>query len=218
LVVSIHGGGWEAGDRHGDGVFSKLTEWGYALASIDYRLSTEAKYPAQLDDAREAVKWLGGHSASWHLDTNKFFAAGFSAGGHLALMLGLSQKPADRTIKAVCALYPPADLTTILPESMRSQRNNPVSELLGGALTEKLDLAREASPVTYVRKDSIPVLIYHGDADKTVPLAQSEALSAALKTAGAQCTLIIYPGQGHGFALENGALLQVAKFFEKSGQ
>lgn len=216
LVVSIHGGAWETGDRHGDFIFRELTQSGYALASIDYRLSSEAKYPAQLEDARAAVRWLLENSASWHLDTNRFFAAGFSAGGHLALMLGLAQKPGDRTIKAVCALYPPTDLTSILPERMRSESNNPVADLLGGPLTEKLDLAREASPITYVQKDSVPVLIYHGDADNVVPLAQSEALSRALKATGAKCTLMVYPHTGHGFWLQDSDLERVAKFFETS--
>ncbi len=216
LIVSIHGGGWETGNRFEDYIFREMTQRGFALASIDYRLSSEAKYPAQFEDVRAAVKWLVGNSASWHLDTNQFFAAGFSAGGHLALMLGLAQNPGDRTIKAVCALYPPTDLTTILPGKMRSETNNPVADLLGGPLTEKLALAREASPITYVRKDSVPVLLFHGDADNVVPLAQSQALSRAMKAAGAKCTLMVYPNQGHGFWLQNGDLAQVASFFEKS--
>jgi acetyl esterase/lipase len=179
-------------------------------------LSDEAKYPAQIDDVREAVKWLVEHSASYHFDTNKIFAIGVSAGGHLSLLLGLSQKPADRTIKAVCAFYPPSDLVAILPENMRDQTNNPVAELLGGPVSQKLALAREASPMTYVRKDSVPVLIYHGDADTLVPLAQSKSLDAALKAAGAQSTLILYKGQGHGFAPGDNALFQIANFFKNA--
>jgi acetyl esterase/lipase len=217
-VVSIHGGAWEAGDRYDDYIFRELTRHGYVIASIDYRLSTEAKYPAQLEDARGALKWLVENSPSWHLDTNKFFAAGFSAGGHLALMLGLTQKPGDRTIKAVCALYPPTDLTTMLPENMRAESNNPVADLLGGPVSKDLALAREASPITHVRKDSIPVLLYHGDADRVVPLAQSEALSKAMKAAGAQCRLFVYPHTGHGFWLNDADLAYVAKFFEKSAK
>jgi acetyl esterase/lipase len=218
LVVSIHGGAWEVGDRHDDFIFREMTQWGYALASVDYRLCSEAKYPAQLEDVREATKWLAENSASWHIDTNRFFAAGFSAGGHLALMLGLAQKPGERAIKAVCALYPPTDLTTILPQRMRSDSNNPVADLLGAPLTEKLALAREASPITYVRKDSVPVLMYHGDSDNVVPLSQSEALNRAMKVVGAKCTLMVYPHQGHGFWLQDGDLARVAKFFEKSAK
>lgn len=216
LIVSIHGGAWEYGDRHADAILRKLTNRGYALTSIDYRLSNDAKYPAQIDDARDAVQWLLKHAQSYHFDTNKIFAIGVSAGGHLSLLLGLSQKAGDRTIKAVCAFYPPTDLVAILPESMRNQTNNPVADLLGGAVSERLVMARQASPINYVRKDSVPVLIYHGDADTVVPLVQSKSLDAALKAAGAQSTLIVCKGQRHGFAPGAGALFQIANFFQSA--
>lgn len=216
LVISIHGGAWEMGDRHADALMRRLTYRGFALASVDYRLCSQAKYPAQIDDVRESVRWLEAHAASYNFDTNRIFATGFSAGGHLALLLGLSQKPGDRTVKAVCALYPPTDLVTILPVAMRSQTNNPVADLLGGPVSEKLALAREASPISYVGRDSVPVLIYHGDADTLVPLAQSQSLEAAMKAAGAKCTLIVCRGQGHGFAPSDYALYQIARFFQNA--
>lgn len=219
LVVSIHGGAWEVGNRHGNANLRKfigLTDRGYALASIDYRLASQAKYPAQIDDVREAVKWLVKHAGGYHFDTNRIFAVGASAGGHLSLLLGLSQKPGDRTIKAVCAFYPPTDLVSIMPPAMRSDTNNPIAELLGGSLSDRLALAREASPMTYVRKDSVPVLIFHGDADKLVPVAQSQSLEVALKAAGANCTLIVHPGYPHGFRPGEDELDRIAKFFRDS--
>jgi len=216
LIVSIHGGAWAYADRHNDLILRKLTDFGFALASVDYRLSGEAKYPAQIDDVREAVRWLVEHASSLHVDTNKIVATGISAGGHLALLLGLSQPPGDHTIKAVCALYGPADLVEILPPKMRGDRTNAVAALLGGSVSEKLSLARAASPITYVRKDSIPVMLFHGEKDELVPVAQSIALDHALKAAGAQSTLTIYKDKGHAFGLDDAALLEVEKFYEHS--
>lgn len=216
LIVSIHGGAWAYADRHNDLILRKLTNHGFALASVDYRLSGEAKYPAQIDDVRESVQWLVQHAGSLHFDTNKIVATGISAGGHLALLLALSQSPGDRTIKAVCALYGPADLVEILPPNMRGDSTNAVAALLGGPVAEKLSLAREASPITYVRKDSVPVLLFHGEKDALVPVAQSIALDNALKAAGAQSTLVIYKDKGHAFGLDDAALLDVEKFYERS--
>jgi acetyl esterase/lipase len=216
LVISIHGGAWELGDRHSDAALRKLTERGYALASIDYRLASQAKYPAQIDDVREAVSWLVKHAGEYHLDTNRIFAIGASAGGHLSLLLGLSQKPGDHMIKAVCAFYPPTDLVSIVPPARRGEADNPVADLLGGPISERLALAREASPITYVRKDSVPVLIFHGDADTLVPVAQSQSLETALKAAGANCTLIVNPGYPHGFGPGEATLDRIARFFRDS--
>ena len=216
LIVSIHGGAWERGDRHSDAGLRKLTERGYALASIDYRLASQAKYPAQIDDVRRAVSWLVKHAGEYHFDTNRIFAIGASAGGHLSLLLGLSQKPGDRTIKAVCALYPPTDLVSIVPPEKRGEADNPVADLLGGPVSERLALAREASPITYVRKESVPVLILHGDADTLVPVAQSRSLEAAMKAAGANCTVVVYRGYPHGFGPGEAGLDRIAKFFRDS--
>jgi acetyl esterase/lipase len=216
LIISIHGGAWAYADRHNDLILRKLTQHGYALASIDYRVSGEAKYPAQIDDTRQSVRWLVEHAGSLHLDANKIVATGISAGGHLALLLALSQPPNDHTIKAVCALYGPSDMVAMLPPEKQNDTNNAIAALLGGSVSEKLALAREASPITYVSKDSVPVMLFHGEKDKLVPVAQSIALDAALKAAGAQSTLIIYKDKGHAFGLDDAALLDVAKFYDRS--
>lgn len=216
LIISIHGGAWAYADRHNDLVLRKLTNHGYALASIDYRVSSEAKYPAQIDDTRRAVQWLMEHAASLHLDTNRMVATGISAGGHLALLLGLSQPPGNHIIKAVCALYGPTDLIAILPPEMQNQSTNAVAELLGGPVSEKLLLAKEASPIYYASKESIPTILFHGEKDKLVPVAQSITLNAALKAAGAQSTLVTYKDKGHAFALSDTALIEVESFFKQA--
>jgi acetyl esterase/lipase len=216
LIVSIHGGAWAYADRHNDLILRKLTHDGYALASIDYRLSGEAKYPAQIDDARESVRWLEKNAATLNLDTNKIVATGISAGGHLALLLALSQPADDHTIKAVCALYGPSDLIAIVPLAHRGESTNAIAALLGGPVSENLTLAREASPITYVSKDSVPVMLFHGKKDKLVPVEQSIALDAALRSAGAKSTLIIYEDKGHAFGLDDEALLKVKDFYDRS--
>jgi acetyl esterase/lipase len=216
LIISIHGGAWAYADRHNDLILRKLTDGGYALASIDYRLSGEAKYPAQIDDTREAVQWLVKHAATLRLDPHKMVATGISAGGHLALLLALSQLPGNRSIKAVCALYGPSDLIAMLPPEQRDKSTNPIAALLGAPVSKQLALARAASPITYVSKDSVPVMLFHGEQDKLVPVEQSIALDAALKAAGAQSTLIIYKDKGHAFGLDDEALRKVKEFFDRS--
>jgi acetyl esterase/lipase len=214
LIVSIHGGAWEGADRHSDLILRKLTEHGFALASVDYRLSHEAVYPAQIDDVRESVHWLVANAASLHLDTNKIVATGISAGGHLALLLGLSQTTGDRTIKGVCALYGPTDLTKYADV----KGPNAVTRLLGGPITEKITLAKEASPLSYVSKNSVPVMLFHGEKDELVPVAQSIALDDAMKAAGAKSTLIIYQDRGHAFGLDDATVMEVGKFYERCFQ
>jgi acetyl esterase/lipase len=216
LIVYLHGGAWEYGTRHEAVLLRKLTNEGYAIAGLDYRLSSEAKFPAQIDDVRQGVQWLVANAAAYHFDTNRIFAAGLSAGGHLSLLLGLSQKPGDRTIKAVCAFYPPTDLVAIIPLVGRGRTDNPVADLLGGSVMSKMALAKEASPMTYIRKDSVPSLIFHGDEDTLVPLSQSTSLDAAMKTVGASCTVVVRKGEGHAFLPDDKMLSQIAKFFESA--
>jgi acetyl esterase/lipase len=216
LIVSIHGGAWAYADRYNDLNLLNLTSRGYALASIDYRLSGEAQYPAQIEDARQAVRWLVANADSLHVDTNKIVATGISAGGHLALLLGLSQPPGHHMIKAVCALYAPTDLLVLVPEELRDQSTNAVAVLLGGPVSQRLSLARDASPISYTRKGSIPIMLFHGEKDQIVPVAQSMALDAALKAVGAQSTLIVYKDKGHAFGLDDAALRKVGEFYERS--
>jgi acetyl esterase/lipase len=216
LIICIHGGGWMIGNRGKDFFLRNLTKDGVALARIDYRLSGTAKYPAQIDDARNALAWLLKSAPVLQLDANRIGVFGVSAGGHLALLLGLSQPESSRSIKAICALYPPTDLIGIVPPEKRDRRHNAVAALLGAPVSERLALARAASPMTYVSREAPPVLLIHGDRDHLVPIEQSRMLEVALRKAGAESTLIICPGRGHGFSLRREILAEVADFFARN--
>ena len=215
LLIWIHGGAWRAGAKEGDVVpMLPLTAGGYAMASVEYRLSQEAVFPAQIFDCKAAVRWLRANAAKYNLDPARFAAMGASAGGHLAALVGASGgvtalegdvndlKQSSR-VQAVVDWYGPADLLQIgIPPSdiKHNDPGSPESQLIGGALLEHRDKAAQASPVTYVSKEAPPFLIMHGDADRSVPFNQSELLLAALQKAGVDSTLIPEKGIGHGFS------------------
>lgn len=223
LIVCFHGGGWISGSKKRDLFFNELTRSGFAVASVQYRLSTQAKYPEQLRDIRAAARWLFDRAASLQLNPQKFVAAGASAGGHLALLLAFSQDrefsgmvsvPHDM-FKAVCALYPPTDLVTIIPEYRRDRYDNLVCMLLAGTVNGRIVLAREGSPSSYVSKVSPPVFLVHGDRDPIVPLEQSESLAKALHEDGVETTLVVYRGSSHGFRPLPATIDQIERFFRR---
>ena len=210
VVVWIHGGGWRSGNKW-PWPLAWLTRDGYAVASVQYRLSGEAPWPAQIQDCRAAIRWLRANAKTYHLDPHRFAAAGASAGGHLVAMLGTAADlkgidppgaaPVDPSpaVQAVVDFFGPTDLAALpVPPN---DRRNAVALLLGGSLREKSELARQASPLIHVSADDPPFLIIHGDRDRLVPLAQSRALHEALKKAGVSSTLHIIKGAGHGLGM-----------------
>ena len=225
LIISLHGGGWIIGNKDRDLFLRSMTREGYAVASVEYRLSGEAKYPAQIEDVRHAAHWLIQHAKDLQLDPNRMVVTGVSAGGHLALLLAFTQ---DRqltaggsnplpvnAIKAVCAFYPPTDLVDIIPEDRRNKSNNLVAALLGAPVSERLAAAQNGSPIRHVNKESPPVFLIHGDRDTLVPQAQSELLHTALRSAGVECTLVIYEGAGHGFRPRPKTLEEISRFLDR---
>jgi acetyl esterase/lipase len=211
LVVWVHGGGWRAGSKDNmPGGF--LLARGYAIASISYRLSTVAQFPAQIEDCKAAVRWLRAHAAQYGYDAARIGAWGASAGGHLVALLGTSggvkdldtqhghQEHSSR-VQAVVDFYGPTDFTQMskFPSKIdHDAPNSPESLLLGGPVQQNKDKAARANPITYVSKDDPPFLIVHGDQDPLVPLHQSQLLEAALKKAGVPVQLVIIRGGGHG--------------------
>lgn len=208
LLVWIHGGGWENGDKAGFGAFAGQLARGYAIASINYRYSKQAVFPAQIHDAKAAIRFLRANAKKYKIDGSKIGVGGGSAGGHLAALLGTSggvkdlegdasAKPDASRVQAVFDLFGPADLGTLSPAGARP---NPVTRLLGGDTGEKKLLAESATPQTHITKDDPPFLIFHGDQDKLVPVKQSEDLHAALTKSGVSSELVVVKGAGHGGA------------------
>lgn len=215
LVVWIHGGAWMLNDKYADMSYMQNTvksfiDSGYALASIDYRYSTTAVFPAQIQDCNEAVQFLYDHAAKYKLDKNRIAVIGFSAGGHLASLMALSNNndvkefyPPGKKInfKIRCAFdfYGPSDLGMLAtnPDTSVNNERNPVSILLGAMPVDRPDLAKIASPVTYVDKNDPPFLIVQGEKDESVPNTESKILSSWLTLAGVPNKLIIVPGAPH---------------------
>ena len=209
LVVFLHGGGWRLGTRTvfcptwrdwQPTPFHRLVAAGFAVASIDYRLSGEALFPAQLDDARAAVRWLRLRAGELGVDADRVVAWGESAGGHLAALLGLTD---PGPIAGVVDWYGPADLATMaaqaLPTSI-ARADAPDSreaQLIGASPAQSPDLARRASPVAHVHAGAPPFHLAHGDADRFVPPAQSRQLADTLRTAGVPVALTEVPGADH---------------------
>jgi acetyl esterase/lipase len=206
LIVWIHGGAWQAGSK-ADCPAVPLTAKGYAVASINYRLSQHAVFPAQIEDCKAAIRWLRANAVKYHLDPDHIGVWGASAGGHLVAMLGTTgggkelEGPGgnlDQSSRVQCVVnwFGPSDLVTMA--GSHDNPGSPESRLIGGAVQENKEKARKANPLTYVSKDSAPFLIMHGDRDNVVPLDQSKVLAEALKKAGVAVKLQIVEGNGHG--------------------
>jgi acetyl esterase/lipase len=178
---------------------------GFALASIDYRFSTQATFPAQIQDCNRAVSFLHDNAEKYGLDKTRFALIGFSAGGHLASLLGLSKNDkvtgfffpgtSQRfSIKAVVDFYGPSDLASL---TRSDEEKSPEGILIGAAPLSRPDLARVASPVAYVDKNDPPFLIIHGEKDDLVPNQQSRLLSAWLTVSGVPNEVIIVKDAPH---------------------
>ncbi|WP_426671756.1 alpha/beta hydrolase fold domain-containing protein [Mucilaginibacter sp. McL0603] len=212
VVIWVHGGAWMSNDKYADMGYMKNTlkgfiDSGYAVASIDYRWSTMAVFPAQIQDCNQAVEFLYQNAAKYKLDKDRFALIGFSAGGHLASLLGLSnnknvkdfyhdgKKPGFK-IKLVLDFYGPSDLLTLKGNDIKDPRN-PITLLLGGMVADNTAKAKKASPVTYIDKNDPPFLIVQGEKDESVNPDQSISLSQHLKDAGVKNDLIIVPNAPH---------------------
>ncbi len=209
VVVFFHGGGWRFGDRRSVGpsyrtadVFARFVTAGIAVASVDYRLSGEARWPAQLHDARAAVAWLRRRGPEMGLDAERVVAWGESAGGHLASMLGLTGPPVVEGpvgLTAVVAWYAPSDLVGLPADAHTDAARDDTREalLLGSSIAADPEAAAQAGPLTHVSGSAPPFLLLHGRADRFVPVAQSERLHHALETAGASSSFTTYADADH---------------------
>jgi len=212
LLVWIHGGGWRAGTK-GNPPGLAMVAAGFAVASLEYRFSQDAIFPAQIQDCKAAIRWLRAHAKEYGYDPKRVAVWGASAGGHLAALLAVTGQVRDfdvgenldqsSAIQCGVDLFGPADFPAYdpsLPEPM-VQRENPdsvIAQLLGGTVSKKMELAKRASPVNWVTKNAAPLLIMQGTKDPLVPADQSQRLGDKLKAAGAEVKLEIIEGAGHG--------------------
>ena len=215
LVVWVHGDTWRDGSK-ADCPVKWLANQGYAVASVGYRLSDTAVFPAQLDDCRAAILEIERNADVWGIDRDRVAVVGSGGGGHLAALVGLTSQPTvaraaatDRAgdttlplIAAICTVAAPTSLTTLGPEQDRA--GSPASRLVGGPLPEFREAAQRASPIAHVSADDPPVLILHGATDGTVPSKQAVEFAEALKAAGVDTTLVVLSNVGHRPGLDLG--------------
>ncbi|MFE9913870.1 alpha/beta hydrolase fold domain-containing protein [Micromonospora sp. NPDC005553] len=214
VLVWIHGGAWLFGSpkQPPDWLmtvdpFTAAIRAGFAVASVQYRLSGEAHFPAQLDDVKAAVRWLRRHGDKVGVDGERIGVWGESAGGHLASMVALTGDDQDdsRVLAAVC-WYAPSNLLTMQSQAHPSgtidhdAADSPESLLIGAPLPDNPHLGRAASPITYVSDQAPSMLLIHGDQDLVVPVGQSRELAAALTEVGAEVELSVVRGADHCFA------------------
>jgi len=216
LVIWIHGGGWKSGDKrsgHRPDRLPALVETGrFAGASIAYRLSGEAKWPAQIHDCKAAIRWLRGNAKEYGIDPKRIAVWGSSAGGHLVSMLGSSGGAKElegklgkhleqsSRVSAVVNYYGPSALLKMDDYPSKIVHNapdSPESQLIGNPIQKSKTKALQASPLHHVTSDDAPHIHFHGTDDPLVPFNQSEIYHAALKKAGVQSTLVTSKGGGH---------------------
>lgn len=235
VIVWIHGGGWTSGDKKENGAPGTVshTARGYAVASINYRLSGDALFPAQIEDCKAAIRWLRAHAKDYNLDPRRIGVAGASAGGHLVALLGATGHLRDydvgenldqsSAVQAVNDLFGPTDLLQMDAHALPGARlvhdapGSPESRLVGGPIQDPpyRDLAAKVNPIPYVTKDAPPHLIIHGDQDPLVPHHQSELLFDALKKHGVTVRFHTIKGAGHGQGFGGKEIAEmIAAFFD----
>lgn len=230
LIVWIHGGSWRYGDKV-DTPALFFAKQGFAVASLNYRLTDKARFPAQIEDCKAAVRWLRAHAQEHNIDPDKVGAFGMSAGGHLVALLGVTNNDKQfddvggnqkysSNVQAVCDWCGPTNMLTLQKQSRGHTSLNwegkdaPLRHLLGDEPTKVPALAHKASPIDFVKAGAPPFLIMHGDRDEVVPIQQSQELYDALKKVKADVQMVTVKGGGHSFANPE-TLKEVSDFFRE---
>lgn len=222
-IVFIHGGGWSGGNRQAyRGQIQEAARPDYVAATISYRLMKydEAKketttadpiFPAPIHDAKAAIRWVRANAEKYSVDPDRIGGTGASAGGHLSLLVGLTDPASglegdsgncdqSSRVQAVVNVFGPTDMAFCFEKSSVAW----IFRLfMGGTPAEAGQRYNAASPITYVSQDDPPVLTLHGDQDALVPVEQARVLDEKMKAAGASHTLMVFEGQGHGFGGED---------------
>jgi acetyl esterase/lipase len=237
LIIFIHGGGWQSGSKGGAmGFCDTLFRRGFVVADINYRLSGDSIFPAQIFDCKAAIRWLKSHAAQYNIDTCRVAVTGSSAGGHLASLvgtsgsvdsledLGLGSRNATSKVHAVIPFYGPSDFLQMdahiprtPPDSCTTSQihnspNSPETKLLGCQISVCTERVRKANPMTYIDVNDPPFKLYHGTFDCTVPPHQSVLMDSALRAANVTSSLSLLPHVGHGFRPDASQKLEMLAF------
>ena len=208
-VMCIHGGGFRAGTRDGyDGLIRKLADRGYVAATITYRLAPKYPFPAAIYDVKAGIRWLRANAAKYHIDPERIGVTGGSAGGHLALFLGVTagvkmfegdEGNLDESSSVACVVsqYGPSDFTKSYGKSVDAAEVLPL--FLGGNLEQARQKHIAASPLYWVTPNAAPTLCIHGTKDNYVAYEQAVWMVDKLLNAGVKAELMTMPGAGHGF-------------------
>ena len=210
LIVWVHGGAWHSGSKESPPL--SFVKAGYALASVDYRLSVEARFPAQMHDIKAAIRYLRANAVKHGYRSDKIIIGGSSAGAHLAVLAGVTNndlslegnlgeyRNTSSSVQAILDYYGPTNFTTILKQSTPhgvGVRGPAMALLLGKTVDNIPEMARKASPVFQVDAHDPPLLIFHGDQDVQVPINQSHELVGAYTSNNLKVQLEVVYGAGH---------------------
>ncbi len=238
VIIVIYGSAWYANNAKQSGYLSlgkPLTEAGFAVVSINHRSSGDAKFPAQLHDVKAAIRFVRAHAKDYQLDTSFVGITGFSSGGHLSSMAGVTNGMKSRTVghttldmegtvghcleqssrvDAVVDWFGPVDMSRMENCETVKDANSPEAALIGGAPADNPDLVALSSPITYVTPQCPPFLVIHGDADNVVPHCQSVFFSEELEKAGVLKQFITVSGGQHGpVTFNNDTFRQMTDFY-----
>ena len=193
-VLLIHGGGWLAGNRRElSRIAKQMASLGYTVVAIDYRLAPKDKFPAQIEDCRTAISWMVENAAKYKIDPKRLGVWGYSAGGHLAALLGTT----NPLVRAVVTGGAPCDFRPIKPD------NCFLAYWLGGTPREVPAAYQNASPAHFISQDDPPFFFYHGQKDFLVPIGQPAKMAASLKKANVPAKMYTIREKGHAGALRD---------------
>jgi acetyl esterase/lipase len=208
-LLCLHGGAWKAGNRNMlEKTIEVLAGRGYVGVTASYRLAPESKFPAQIEDCKAAVRWLRANAATYRINPDRIGVLGFSAGAHLACLLGTTDKndglegaggstTQSSRVQAVVSFFGPTDLTK--KTWTQEVEETILVPFLGATIDQNPEIYRKASPITYVTSNDPPFLFFHGSEDKLVQVGQSKALAEKLRAAGVDARVVVVDGEGHGW-------------------
>jgi acetyl esterase/lipase len=233
-VLWIHGGGWERGDKNSHAGAQVFADAGFVAATLTYRLSGEAAFPAAIEDCKCAIRFLRANARRFGVDPHRLGVAGSSAGGHLALLIATADQSAglegdggwpnvSSRVQAAASYYGVSDFSD-MPSRFPADTAQVIVKFLGGTLEDKPDPYRRASPIAYISKHSPPMLLVHGEQDEVVPIDQSLRMADAYRRAGQPVEFVAMQNTGHDFAAVPGAAVtpsvdaihaRTVEFFER---